>query len=84
MATKTVATRLDPATLERLARVAQVDRRSVAQVMAMLIEQGLPAWETEIEARKAGFTPTPPLDRPTIADRLVRSATKRARSAREQ
>jgi hypothetical protein len=51
MPTKTVATRLPEHLLRRLEMVAQIDRRSVAQVMALLIERGLPAWEEEIEGR---------------------------------
>lgn len=82
MATKTVATRLDPQTVERLERVAQVDRRSVAQVMAMLIERGLPGWEDEIDARARGFVSPPPSDPIPAADRVVRSAIRRAKSAR--
>jgi hypothetical protein len=85
MATKTVATRLDPETVERLERVAQVDRRSVAQVMAMLIEQGLPGWEEELDARTRGFTPSAPATTetagPQAAARLVRAAVRRAKSA---
>jgi hypothetical protein len=93
MATKTVATRLDPEMIDRLEKVARVDRRSVAQVMALLIERGLPAWEDEIEAKARGYTPSadqpiippaPSLEkRPSVADKVVRSAIRRAKLARE-
>ena len=51
MPTKTVATRLSPEVISRLETIAQVDRRSVAQVIAMLIERGLPVWEEDLERR---------------------------------
>jgi hypothetical protein len=64
MPTKTVATRLPEHLLKRLEMVAQIDRRSVAQVMALLIERGLPAWEEEIEGR-ALLDREPRIDQPT-------------------
>lgn len=51
MPTKTVATRLSPEVIHRLETIAQIDRRSVAQVIAMLIERGLPVWEEDLERR---------------------------------
>lgn len=51
MPTKTVATRLSPDVITRLETIAKIDRRSVAQVIAMLIEQGLPTWEEDLERR---------------------------------
>ena len=69
MATKPISTRLDPTTISRLERVAAVDRRSVAQVMALLIERSLPAWEDELEARQRGYLSSGPApDRHPAAD----------------
>lgn len=82
--TKTVATRLDPSLIERIERVAHIDRRSVAQVMALLIERGLPEWESEIEARQRGFTANSAATAPQeIASQILKQAVRRAKSARE-
>lgn len=60
MATKTISTRLPPDMVSRLEEVAQRDRRSVAQVIALLVERGLPAWEAEIQQRTEGTVSSSP------------------------
>jgi predicted CopG family antitoxin len=49
MAKRTAATWIDKDLYARLERVAKVDRRSVAEVIAMAVERGLPAIERHID-----------------------------------
>ena len=49
MAKRTAATWIDKELYARLERVAKVDRRSVAEVIAMAVERGLPAIERHID-----------------------------------
>lgn len=73
--TKTVATRLPPEIIARLELVAQIDRRSVAQVIALLIERGLPDWEEEIDARRHGYPPAPTANAAAIRNGVADSVS---------
>ncbi len=49
MSKKTVGARLPQHLVERLETLAKVDRRSVSQIIEILIERGLPALEEHME-----------------------------------
>lgn len=51
MQSPTISARLDADTVERIERLAQVDRRTRSQIIAMLIERGLDDLESDILLR---------------------------------
>lgn len=69
MAKRTASTWIEPDLYERLLRVAKVDRRSLAEVLAMSVEHGLPLLEQELSHKlhpaAESLTETPPAYRVT-------------------
>ena len=75
-----VSTTLESSIIERLARVATVDRRSISQVAAMCIELGLPRVEEEVGMERGGRV----LENPPSVERPERKERNRQRRIEPQ
>lgn len=84
----TVGTKVDDELLERLKRVATVDRRTVSNVLELCILRGLPELEEDLERRQLlartstaapESSPKPPQE---AAARVLRAAIQRSKGAR--
>jgi hypothetical protein len=64
MAKKQAGTSLETAVMDRIQRIATVDRRSVAEVLAWCVELGLPRLEEELRERFGKLSDAPPLAGP--------------------
>jgi hypothetical protein len=71
MPKRTAATWVEQELYDRLKRVAKVDRRSVAEVMAMAIEKGLPMVEQRVASMELEPAPRPPAAQYTHTEEAV-------------
>jgi hypothetical protein len=75
MPKKQAATSLEESIMERIKRIAIVDRRSIAEVVAWAVEKGLPEVEEELRSKLTeggALSPQQPVLEPAITTKSKR------------